>query len=352
MGSARFERATSASQTQNHTKLDHDPSKSSKSPNLSLTDNDFKGTLRNTELLQVDDYIKAGRIAAEVRERAREKNWVGKTVFEICEEVESEIKKRGAKCAFPVNASINEIAAHYTAEPNDPIIIQDSDLVKIDLGAQINGYIADTAVTVCYDVQYDNLVQAAEEALSNAMAMVKVGVKASDVGRTIESTIKQMGCKPIANLSGHSLEQYTIHAGKSIPNIWSIGGFALSENTAYACEPFVTTDKGGGFVRNGQVKNIFALNSRKKTKDEEANRLLDFIWENFNMLPFALRWIVNEWDEKKARELLEYLVKKKAVQAYPVLVEINEQRVAQAEHTFIPNENGAVITTQASINST
>ncbi len=297
--------------------------------------------------MQLEDYLKAGKIASEVREMVRVKDWVGKTVYEICEWVEDEIKKRGAKCAFPVNTSINEIAAHYTAEPNDPITIKDMDLIKIDLGAQINGHIADTAVTVCYDPQYDGLVQAAEESLANAMSMIKVGVKASDIGRTIETTIKQMGYKPIANLSGHSLEQYTIHAGKSIPNIWSIGGFSLSENSAYACEPFVTTSEGGGFVRNGQIKNIFAINSRKKTKDLEADKLLDYIWENFNMLPFALRWITKDREEKEARELLNILIKKKAVQAYPVLIEVNEQRVAQAEHTFIPNENGVTVTTKA-----
>ncbi|MEJ2260734.1 MAG: type II methionyl aminopeptidase [Nitrosopumilaceae archaeon] len=297
--------------------------------------------------MQTDDYIRAGKIASEVREMVRVKDWTSKSVFEICEEVENEIIKRGAKCAFPVNASINEIAAHYTAEPNDPITIKDTDLVKIDLGAQINGFIADTAVTVCYDAQYDALVQAAEEALDKAMSMVKIGVKASDVGRAIETTIKQMGFKPIANLSGHSLDQYTIHAGKTIPNVWSIGGFSLSGDSAYACEPFVTTSEGGGFVRNGQIKNIFALNSRKKTKNEEADKMLDFIWENFNMLPFALRWLTKKWEEKEARNLLEHLIKKKAVQAYPVLIEIHEQRVAQAEHTFIPNENGVTITTIA-----
>jgi methionyl aminopeptidase len=297
--------------------------------------------------MQTEEYLKAGKIASEVREMVRVKDWIGKSVYEICEEVENEIKKRGAKCAFPVNASINEIAAHYTAEPNDPITIKDTDLVKIDLGAQINGYIADTAVTVCYDAQFDGLVEAAEEALSNAMSMVKTGVKASDIGRTIETTIKQRGYKPIANLSGHSLDQYTIHAGRSIPNIWSIGGFSLSDSSAYACEPFVTTEQGGGFVRNGQIKNIFAINSRKKTKDEQADKLLDFIWKNFNMLPFALRWITKEWEEKEARKLLEILVKKKAVQAYPVLIEVNEQRVAQAEHTFIPNDTGAIVTTSA-----
>ena len=297
--------------------------------------------------MQKEDYIKAGKIASEVREMVRNKNWIGKTVYEICEEIESEIIKRGAKCAFPVNTSLNELAAHYTAEPNDELTITDDDLVKIDLGAQINGYIADTAVTVNYNPEYDGLVQCAEDALSNAMAMVKAGVKASDIGRTIEKTIKQMGYKPIANLSGHSLDQYTIHAGKSIPNIWSIGSFSLSTESAYACEPFVTTDEGLGFVREGKIKNIYSLVSRKKTKNQEADKLLDFIWNNFNMLPFALRWIVKEWEEKEARELLNILIKKKAVHAYPVLLEANNQRVAQAEHTFIPEENGATVTTIA-----
>ena len=293
----------------------------------------------------MDEYIRAGKIAGEVRENTRKKDWIGKTVFEICEHVEDEIRKRGAKCAFPVNTSINEVAAHYTAEPNDELTIKDDDLVKIDLGAQINGYIADTAVTVCYNPEYDNLVDAAQQSLDNAMSMIKIGVKSSDVGRTIEKTIKQMGFLPIANLSGHSLDQYTIHAGKSVPNIWSFGSFTFDGNQAFACEPFVTTGEGLGFVHEGKVKNIFALSSRKKTKDKEADKMLDFIWQNFNLLPFALRWLTKEWDEKEARTLLDILVKKKAVHAYPVLVEGNGKRVTQAEHTFIPNENGVTITT-------
>ena len=55
---------------------------------------------------------------------------------------------------------------------------------------------------------------------------------------------------------------------------------------------------------------------------------------------------MKEWEEKKARELLEILIKKKAVQAYPILIEVNEQRVAQAEHTFIPLEEGVKVTTR------
>ncbi len=295
--------------------------------------------------MQIEDYIKAGKIVAEVRENVRKKNWVGVTLEEICEEVEGEILKRGAKRAFPVNTSVNEVAAHYTAEPNDEKVVSDTDLVKIDLGAQVNGYIADTAVTVCYDPKYDSLVQAAEDALKNAMSMIKIGVKSSDVGRTIEKTVKQLGFKPIMNLSGHSLAQYTIHAGKSIPNIWSIGSFSFKGNEAYACEPFVTTNEGSGVVQEGKIKNIFALGSRKRTKNEEADRLQEYIWANFNMLPFALRWLLKDWEEKQARELLEILLKKKVVHSYPILIERNGQRVAQAEHTFIPTENGATVTT-------
>ena len=295
--------------------------------------------------MEISDYIQAGKIAGEVRENTRKKDWVGKTVFEICEHVESEIRKRGAKCAFPVNTSINEVAAHYTAEPNDSLTIGDDDLVKIDLGAQINGYIADTAVTVNYNPEYDSLVQAAENALEAAMSMIKSGVKSKDVGRKIQNTIMDMGFKPIANLSGHSLDQYTIHAGKTVPNMWSIGSFDFSEEEAYACEPFVTAKNGLGFVRNGKIKNIFALASRKRTKDDEADKVQEYIWNNFNMLPFALRWLLKEWEEKEARRLLDILIKKKVVKAYAILVEASGKTVAQAEHTFIPNQTGVTVTT-------
>ena len=294
----------------------------------------------------MDDYIKAGKVAGEVREMVRNRDLTGKTVYEICEWVEGQIRSRGAGCAFPVNTSINEVAAHYTAEPGDETTISPGDIVKVDLGAHINGYIADTAVTVSYNEQHDSLVQAAEDALRRAMTLCSAGTKASKIGKAIEQVIKGAGFRPIANLSGHSLEQYTIHAGKTIPNIWSFGGFSLSEGSAYACEPFCTYKDGGGFVRNGPVKNIFALSRRKRTKDEQADRMLEYIWENFNMLPFALRWLTAEFGES-ARRTLDVLVDKKAVKAYPILVEVNGRVVAQAEHTFIPGQDGPVITTAA-----
>lgn len=296
--------------------------------------------------MREDDYLRAGQIAAEVREMARNKSWVGATVFDICEEIEREIERRGAKCAFPVNTSVNDVAAHYTAEPNDQLTITGDDLLKIDLGAQINGYIGDTAVTVNYNPEYDYLVSAAEDALGRALAVARAGVKTTEIGKVIEKAVKGHGCLPIANLSGHSLDQYTIHAGKSIPNIWTLSMDSLTESAAYACEPFVTTKQGSGLVRNGKAKNIYALVSRKRTKNGEADELADHIWKRFNMLPFALRWVLRDYKEARARDLLRVLVKKKVVHEYPVLVEATGQRVAQAEHTFMPKRDGVTVTTR------
>ena len=301
--------------------------------------------------METGDYVKAGAIAARVREDVRSRDWTGRTALEICEYAESEIRRAGARCAFPVNVSINEVAAHYTAEPGDELAVGSSDTVKIDLGAQVNGHIADTAVTVNYDPAYDAMVDAAEEALAAAMRVASAGTKAGEIGKAVEAVIKDRKYRPIANLSGHSLDRYTIHAGRSIPNLkpqWPLDTFTLSASSAYACEPFVTTREGSGVVREGRARNIYAIAGRRGTKDAEADRMLEYIWDSFNMLPFALRWLVPEWGEQEAGRLLGILVGKKAVKAYPVLVESAGERVAQAEHTFIPGDGGPTVTTAAS----
>jgi methionyl aminopeptidase len=294
-----------------------------------------------------DNYVKAGKIASQVREYARIKDHTGKTLSEICNDIEQEIFKNGGEPAFPVNVSINDIAAHYTAVPNDPITIKNTDVLKIDVGVHIDGYIADTAVTVTYDSKYQNLIDTAERALDEAIGIAKSNTRVSDIGRVIEKTITKYGCKPIQNLSGHSLERYTIHAGKSIPNIWTIGhSFNLSVNNVYAIEPFVTTKEGQGIVYEGKIKNIFGIGSRKRTKDQKVDDFLEYLWIKFKTLPFALRWIVNEYEEKEAHTLLEILVRKKNVHAYPILVEGSNRIVVQAEHTIIPQESNTITITK------
>jgi methionyl aminopeptidase len=291
-------------------------------------------------------YLQAGKIAAQVRESARKKYHVGSTLLEICESVEAQIRSMNGQPAFPVNTSLNDIAAHYTAEPDDSTVVKEGDVLKIDIGVHVDGYIADTAVTVCYEPKYDALVKAAETALGEAVRMARASTKASDIGRVIEGTIAKFGLRPIQNLSGHSLQQYTIHAGKSIPNVWTIGSsFALLANEAYAIEPFVTTRDGMGAVKEGKIKNIFGITSRKPVKDKEADDLLELIWNRYRTLPFALRWLTDKYDEKDLRPLVDVLIKKRNLHAYPILVEGHGKIVAQAEHTLIPTESGVNIIT-------
>jgi methionyl aminopeptidase len=291
-------------------------------------------------------YLQAGKIAAEVRDRTRKKYHVGSTLFEICESVEAQIRSMNAEPAFPVNTSLNEIAAHYTAEPNDATVVKEGDVLKIDIGVHIDGYIADTAVTVCYDPKYESLVSTAETALGEAVRIARANTKASDIGKVIETTITRFGFKPIQNLSGHSLQQYTIHAGKSIPNIWTRGSsFALLPDEAYAIEPFVTTKDGQGVVYEGKTKNIFSITSRKPVKDKEADNLLGILWSRYKTLPFALRWLIDKYDEKDLRRLVDMLIRKKNVHAYPILVEGHNKIVVQAEHTLIPAASGVNVIT-------
>jgi len=282
-------------------------------------------------------YQKAGHIASEVRETARATNHIGKTLLDICYSLENKIKVLGGLPAFPVNVSLNEVAAHYTAEPYDKTEVKDGDVLKIDIGVQIDGYIADTAVTVCYNSKYDPLVRASEAALAEAVRYATANARVSEIGKVIENTIVKFGFKPIQNLSGHSLDQYTIHAGKSIPNIRTIGSsFGLLENQAYAIEPFVTTKNGHGVVFEGKTKNIFAIRSRKPSKDKKADSFLETIWNTYKSLPFAARWLMDRYEATEVLNSIDVLIAKKNIHAYPILVETQGQIVTQSEHTIIP----------------
>jgi methionyl aminopeptidase len=190
------------------------------------------------------------------------------------------------------------------------------------------------------------LVDIAEITLSEAIKTVKVNTKSSEIGKTIENTIIQNGLKPIQNLSGHSLDPYIVHAGKSIPNIKTLGSsFSLVNDQAYAIEPFVTTRDGLGIVYEGKIKNIFSLISRKPTKDKDLDAFITYLWNRYKTLPFAIRWLVKDYDVSNLRDMIDHLIKKKNIRSYPILVEGNDKVVSQAEHTFfITNDSSYIIT--------
>ncbi|MGQ9469536.1 MAG: type II methionyl aminopeptidase [Nitrososphaerales archaeon] len=291
------------------------------------------------------EYFKAGKIASKVCEEMAKKISVEDKILDICTKVENMIKSLGGEPAFPCNVGINSITAHYTAEIDDESIIKSGDVVKIDLGVHVNGYIADTAFTISLNPDYDALVKATKDVLEEAISRVREGVRAGEIGRVIENGASKRGFKPISNLSGHLLQQYKIHGGVSIPNVWVASTPSLKAYEVYAIEPFLTTLDGSGLVVDEKRRNIYALIRRKRTGDKVLDSLVDQIWKRFRTLPFTTRWLTDAFDKKEIKKMLDKLAQMKILHSYPVLVETSRKVVAQFEHTLIPTESGVIVLT-------
>ena len=295
----------------------------------------------------IKKYLEAGRIAALVREEAEKLVEPGAPLLDICEKLEKRIVELGGKPAFPLNISINEIAAHYTSPPNDVDTIPYDSVVKVDVGVHVDGYIADTAFTISFSEKWQRLLDAVKEALDHALSTIKPGVRFAETAKAIEKTIRKYGYNPFINLSGHSLSRYKVHAGESIPNVYTpaIPG-KYQAGRAYAIEPFGTN--GVGVVQEGEIIQIYSLVrwSLKRKLSSEEKKVLNIIKSNYNTLPFAERWLVDaESNIDLLRKILTKLSRMGFLARYPILIEKKRGIVAQFEHTVIVIEKGDPIVT-------
>ena len=290
-------------------------------------------------------YQKAGRIAAEIRKKTKE--FVKETVpiVEICRKVEALTIEKGGKPAFPCNVSVNEVAAHYTSPPQDERVIPKNSMVKIDIGVHVDGYIADTAITHCFNSEYENLVQTAKIALKRAIEILRPGLSISRFGTIIEKTIKNHGLKPISNLTGHLIGRYLVHAGKSLPNISHISLSKIKIGEVYAAEPFITKIDAVGRVKNESEAFIFRFMKQKSLRNPYSKELLQHIIKNFRTLPFTERWLEGCIPKNQYKKAFSELLSSKSITSYPVFVEISGKPVAQAEHTVLITKDGCLVLT-------
>lgn len=293
----------------------------------------------------IEKFRLSGKILRETREKMKGFVRENMPIIEICETAEQLIIEKGGKPAFPCNVSINEIAAHYTSPPNDKRKIPEKSLVKVDIGVHVDGYVTDTAFTVCFNSEYRGLCEAAEQALKTAIGTIRPGMSTSKLGAAIENAIKSRGFKPISNLTGHQVGRYLVHAGISIPNVSQISFSKIALGEVYAIEPFVTLPDAAGKVVNGEEITIFRFLKSKSLKNPHAKQLLRYIENNFGTLPFAQRWLKSILPEKNYREAFSELLLSKALMGYPVFVEMSGKPVAQAEHTILVVDDGCVVLT-------
>ncbi len=292
----------------------------------------------------------AGRIAAEARDHGASLVRPGASAREVCEEVESLIVRRGAAPAFPCNFSINDVAAHYTPGISDNVRVPEKAIVKVDVGASVDGYLADTAVSVVVgSAELSHLMESAREALEAAASVVSPNVRVFEIGRAIERAITARGFRPVRNLTGHTMSRYVLHAGESIPNYGDRSAFyrRLRPPVLVAIEPFSTA--GRGFVVDGPNAYIYSATGKEpKGASELALSVLQHILNKYRTLPFAVRWLSPEWKESELARALDELTRLRALHRYPILIEASRAPVAQFEHTFYITRSGVLVTTRAS----
>ena len=269
--------------------------------------------------------------------------------------MESEILKSGAEIAFPCNVSINEIAAHYTSPANDETKFKAGDMVKLDLGAMVDGYIADSAITVIADGNIDEnytqdeinlheeIVEASAAGLEAAISTVRAGVEVSKIGAAVHEAIAEYHLNPIFNLTGHSLEQNNLHAGISIPNYDNHDGYVLDEGQAIAIEPFATN--GEGIVNDAPGNYIFSYIANKPFRMRSTQKVLKYIQQNNPYVPFSGRWITDEFGVRRGNIALKQLSDAMAIYPYAPLREKKDCFVSQKEHTVIVEKEGCTVTT-------
>lgn len=291
-----------------------------------------------------ENFKKAGAIAASVIKEVPKLVVPGESVLDIAETLEKMIIDAGAKPAFPANISINDIAAHFTPEAENKMLLGEKDLVKIDIGVHIDGCIGDMAVTVDLSGENGKLLEAAEAALEAAISGMKPGVPVGKIGTLIEREIDSRGFRPIENLTGHKIEPYALHAGVEIPNISSNASYELKEGDVFAVEPFAST--GSGRVADTSQIEIFALHSSPKLRGKYARELMAHIAENYFVLPFAERWVSKVFNSRLTLSTaLRELLNSGALYPYPVLRDTGRGLVSQKEHTVIIEHDSAKILT-------
>ncbi len=291
----------------------------------------------------MDELKKAGKIARGVLEWSAKRIKPGKSFLELCKEIENKVLEKEGSLAFPVNISVNHIAAHDTPAYNDERILKEKDVVKLDIGVHINGFVGDIATTVDLSGEYGNMVEVSEKALENAISEIKAGKKVCEIENIIQKTIEEAGFKPIENLGGHEIRQYVLHSGLSIMNRNTGNQIVLEEGTIIAIEPFVTN--GTGRVVEGVYTEIFSLVSLGTPRNKHARNILQHVMEQYKTLPFAERWIVEKFGVFAARIGLKELAEKGFLRTYPVLHDKKGSVVTQSEKTVVITRDGCEVIT-------
>jgi methionyl aminopeptidase len=281
---------------------------------------------------QYDTWRKAAKIAGEVLAIGAKLIKNGSSLLEVSTQIDQAIFDKGGTPAWCSQLNFDHIAAHDCARFQDDRVF-DNNVVKLDVGVHIDGFIGDNAVTVDLSGKYTDLVKASRDALNQVGKELQIGSRVGQLGKTIQDTIMGHGFQPVANLSGHTILQNVIHHHPTIPNVATRDKTELKDGQVIAIEPFAT-DGVGSIYETGTCE-IFALGKVKPVRSPYGRQVLGHIAENYQHWPFAKRWLVSEFGAGKTSLALKELIRAGILRQHPPLVEESKGMVSQAEHTWL-----------------
>jgi len=279
----------------------------------------------------------AGKVAAEALQYGKSLIKSGASIKDVCDKVDAKIISLGARPAWPTQVGLNEVAAHATPEPDDDSVFND-ELVCLDVGAHVDGFVGDNALTVDLSGKYSDHVKAAKDAMEAAAKMVGPGANISEIAKTIQETIQSYNLHPIRNLSGHHIDRWVIHDSPSMPNVAGKNLGTLQAGRVLAIEPFVT--EGKGMIYEQEQANLFALVEKRPVRSPYAREVLQFIEKEYASLPFTTRWLSAKFGVGKVNLALRDLLQNGSLHSYPPLVEETGGMVAVHENSLLVTENG------------
>jgi methionyl aminopeptidase len=289
-----------------------------------------------------EGYLKAGKIHSKVLKKAEKIVKPGAKLLDVTRQIEQWIQEEGASLAFPVNLQINE-KVHYTSPPGDETIFKEDDLVKIDIGVHVDGFVADGALTVTFNKDYQEMVDFTKETLMKTITGLEPGMPLSEIGRRLDECMAKSDYKIVRNLMGHQLQQWDLHSRKSIvvfeqkdnPQTLEVG-------EAFAIEIFITD--GNGLIKSSPTSTIFSLRKKiKQVRDAKVRKIIQTIATKRRTLPFSERYVTEHLGFSKVDFF--NLRRSGNLQEYSILVEKPGSKVAQFEHVIYVDEKEVIITT-------
>jgi len=292
-----------------------------------------------TSLRRWEYHARASRSVNRALAKARRSLRPGTPLLSLAELIEKEIVCQGALPAFPVSLAVNEEVAYCSPTSAAATTLERGDLLKIDVGAHVAGYIVDTAITLEIETaRHARLIRAAERAVDGALRLTRDGVLTSVIAQHIEHCIACEGFRSVFSHYGHSVDRYRVHGAITVacsPHT----NVELSEGDIMAVEATLTA---GRVALRRQDAEIYSLQPHVDVTPLSigARSLFSQLFAAYGALPFSIRWL-NETESIRSVVLCE-LLKSGALVAYPKVVEAHNNIVAHVERSIIVTQNGYV----------